>query len=218
MHGGSYSGGSGGGSGSYSGGSGTRTYSLGLQEMLRLLTPISSVRCPVYDPAICCVFFVENNHALVRLDSSGTAVGLVARNLYTQRATGADGAAAGDGGVSGDGAGQETRLYNITGLAPDGKGTLFIADRIRIRVLDVATCQLTSLPAPAGRRQRPIHRGTDCRTTLPPTCCGPSFTARAICRVDVAAAANVAAATAAAGRRRRRRPRRQERGGAAGGG
>ncbi|GLC51815.1 Ankyrin repeat and BTB/POZ domain-containing protein 1 [Pleodorina starrii] len=82
------------------GGGGTGTYSLGLQEVLRLPTPISSVRCPVYEPTSSCVFFVANNHALVQLDSSGT-VGLVAGNLYTQRAAGADGAAAGDGELAG---------------------------------------------------------------------------------------------------------------------
>ncbi|GLC52379.1 Ankyrin repeat and BTB/POZ domain-containing protein 1 [Pleodorina starrii] len=110
--------------------------------------------------------------AQTQLDHSN-AVSLVAGSPFTVRSR----------GDNSDNCGVDARFLKIAALAPDGQGSVYIADSDCIRTLDVASRQVTTLP------------GT---TTPSGTWVGLSYnvaagvlwaaTDRAVCVVDVAAA------------------------------
>ncbi|GLC41835.1 Ankyrin repeat and BTB/POZ domain-containing protein 1 [Pleodorina starrii] len=75
------------------------------------------------------------NAAILQLDRSN-AVSLVAGNNLVMRGFGANCGRCGS----------DARFNNIAALAPDGLGNVYIADSDRIRVLDVASRQVTTLP------------------------------------------------------------------------
>ncbi|GLC45629.1 Ankyrin repeat and BTB/POZ domain-containing protein 1 [Pleodorina starrii] len=144
----------------------------GTKSDLPLPAPLSNARCPAYEPTSDCVLFADHDAAILQLDRSNT-VSLVAGNQFTVRS----------GDANSDRRGMDARFLKIAALAPDGQGSVYIADSDRIRKLDVASRQVTTLPI-----------------TTPPsgTWVGLSYDAaagvlwaatdRAVCVVDVIAA------------------------------
>ncbi|GLC40895.1 Ankyrin repeat and BTB/POZ domain-containing protein 1 [Pleodorina starrii] len=105
----------------------------------RLLSvSLSNARCPAYEPTSGCVLFAANDAAILQLDRSN-AVSLVAGNQFTVRS----------GSDNSDRCGIDARFLKIAALVPDGKGSVYIADADRIRKLDVASRQVTTLPGTA---------------------------------------------------------------------
>ncbi|EFJ53294.1 hypothetical protein VOLCADRAFT_102898 [Volvox carteri f. nagariensis] len=90
---------------------------------------LTNVRYPVYEPTSDCVLFVKG-YAVCSLDSNNV-MDLVAGNIYTQQET----------VCSGDGYRGEARFSAITALAPDGKGSVYIAEAERMRKVDLLSGQ-----------------------------------------------------------------------------
>ncbi|GLC45631.1 Ankyrin repeat and BTB/POZ domain-containing protein 1 [Pleodorina starrii] len=102
---------------------------------LPLSTTLRNARCPAYEPTSDCVLLTAfDKTAILQLDRSN-ALSLVAGKQFTVRS----------GGASFDHSGVDARFRGIGALAPDGQGSVYIADVDRIRKLDVAS-RVTTLP------------------------------------------------------------------------
>ncbi|GLC47649.1 Ankyrin repeat and BTB/POZ domain-containing protein 1 [Pleodorina starrii] len=105
------------------------------KSKLPLPAPLRDARCPAYEPTSGCVLFADHDAAILQLDRSNT-VSLVAGNQFTVRS----------GDANSDRCGIDARFLKIASLAPDGQGSVYIADADRIRKMDVASRQVTTLP------------------------------------------------------------------------
>ncbi|GLC45632.1 Ankyrin repeat and BTB/POZ domain-containing protein 1 [Pleodorina starrii] len=160
------------------------------KSSLPLRASLCNARCPAYEPTSDCVLFADNDTAILQLDRSN-AVSLVAGNLFTDRS----------GGANSDRCGKDARFLKIAALAPDGQGSVYIADSDRIRKLDVASRQVTTLPGTNPPRGTWVGLSYDIAAGVL-----WAATDRAVCVVDVAAAGgdgggSIAAIMACADRR-----------------
>ncbi|GLC76520.1 Ankyrin repeat and BTB/POZ domain-containing protein 1 [Pleodorina starrii] len=142
------------------------------KSSLPLRASLCNARCPAYEPTSDCVLFADNDTAILQLDRSN-AVSLVAGNLFTDRS----------GGANSDRCGKDARFLKIAALAPDGQGSVYIADSDRIRKLDVASRQVTTLPGTNPPRGTWVGLSYDIAAGVL-----WAATDRAVCVVDVAAA------------------------------
>ncbi|GLC39049.1 Ankyrin repeat and BTB/POZ domain-containing protein 1 [Pleodorina starrii] len=102
---------------------------------LPLPAPVDYARCPAYEPFSDCILYVDHGVGIVQLDRSN-ALSLVAGNQRMIRSS----------DDNSDGRGMDARFRRIVALAPDGQGSVYIADSDRVRKLDVASRQVTTLP------------------------------------------------------------------------
>ncbi|EFJ53290.1 hypothetical protein VOLCADRAFT_86429 [Volvox carteri f. nagariensis] len=100
---------------------------------------LTNMRYPVYEPTSDCVLFVKG-YAVCSLDSNNV-VDVVAGNIYTPQET----------VCISDGYRREACFSAITALAPDGKGSVYVAEAQRIRKVDLLSGQVTTLPGSVPR-------------------------------------------------------------------